>query len=755
MSKINILVIPSDTAGIGSWRFIEPHTTLQKLSPENFHIELNMNVDWNDTKYLEKFQIIFGSKNMLPIEHAKVIIPSLQQKGIKVIMDIDDYWELSPSHPQYQYAKDIKYADQVIDFLKLVDYVTTTTDVFASEIKKYNKNVLVFPNAVDPTAKKYQIQDIESDKVRLGFLGGSCFDDKTEILTDQGYKFFEDLDGTENVATLNPENNEMIFVKPYDYIKKEFNGELYVGDSKNINFAVTPNHNMYVSVKESKYKNLDFNLTPMEELDGKDLYFKKNCVWNGNDVKYFILPEFVSAYERYNETRIVKEYPKKKILMNDWVKFFGFWIAEGWTSTSSRLYQVGIAQKKPNGILEEMFNLLVKMGFKPTYTKDGHQVRVFNRQLWEYLKEFGKAADKYIPKEILNLKSELLESFLKYYLIGDGSVDKKTGKTVAYTCSKKLADNLCEVSLKVGSSGYIRNRGKRNSIMNDGRKVNGQYDALEVSVQQKEGKRNHLTPLVRKEQISKEKYNGYVYCVSVPSHIIYIRRKGKGFWCGNSHLKDLSLLKPMFNSINEKYKDKIQTVICGFDTRGKMQYRDENGQIKERPFHPKEICWYEYEKIFTSDYKHLNKDYFDWLMTFKKEEYPDVDKQPYRRVWTKPISTYTLNYNLFDISLAPLEINKFAIMKSNLKVVEAGFFKKPIICTDIAPYQIDIKHGENGFLVNNKSTTKDWAYYAKKLIDDPILRKEMGEKLYETVKEKYDIRNVSKQRGEWYKSILK
>jgi hypothetical protein len=29
-----------------------------------------------------------------------------------------------------------------------------------------------------------------------------------------------------------------------------------------------------------------------------------------------------------------------------------------------------------------------------------------------------------------------------------------------------------------------------------------------------------------------------------------------------------------------------------------------------------------------------------------------ISIEPYRRVWTKPISTYALNYNLFDISLS-------------------------------------------------------------------------------------------------------
>jgi hypothetical protein len=35
------------------------------------------------------------------------------------------------------------------------------------------------------------------------------------------------------------------------------------------------------------------------------------------------------------------------------------------------------------------------------------------------------------------------------------------------------------------------------------------------------------------------------------------------------------------------------------------------------------------------------------------------------------------------------------------------------------------------------------------------MAKDMGERLYETVKDKYDLKNVTKDRAEFYKSIIK
>jgi hypothetical protein len=42
----------------------------------------------------------------------------------------------------------------------------------------------------------------------------------------------------------------------------------------------------------------------------------------------------------------------------------------------------------------------------------------------------------------------------------------------------------------------------------------------------------------------------------------------------------------------------------------------------------------------------------------------------------------------------------------------------------------------------------------EKLIKNPNMAKDMGERLYETVKDKYDLNIVTKTRAEFYKSII-
>jgi hypothetical protein len=57
-------------------------------------------------------------------------------------------------------------------------------------------------------------------------------------------------------------------------------------------------------------------------------------------------------------------------------------------------------------------------------------------------------------------------------------------------------------------------------------------------------------------------------------------------------------------------------------------------------------------------------------------------------------------------------------------------------------------------LVNENRNHSDWYKFVKKLVQNPNMAKDMGERLYETVKDVYDLTNVTKARAEFYKSIV-
>ena len=286
------------------------------------------------------------------------------------------------------------------------------------------------------------------------------------------------------------------------------------------------------------------------------------------------------------------------------------------------------------------------------------------------------------------------------------------------------------------------------------------------------------TPLFA-EEISKSNDKVYILPNAIdPNERQYIpkpepsKRLRIGWLGGSSHLKDLEILNGIVGRLkSDGLIDKVQFVVCGFDLRGMITMIDQTtGQQTQRPIQPKESVWYKYEQIFTNNYATVSEEYKNHLLEFRKGEFDGVENEPYRRVWTKPISTYASNYNLFDVSLAPIEEHLFNKVKSQLKVIEAGFHKKAIIAQDYGPYQIDLKNMfnkgaknegpvknelGNALLVSTSKNHKDWYKHIKKLILNPELVTELSEKLHNTVKDTYSIDAVTSERRDLYHKLIK
>ena len=818
--KIKILFHNIDGAGVNYYRTLTPATELERNHSDDFHIEINPTLDFNDPElinYLKSFDIIHYHRQFLPdINKMKKLAKELKDNGTKLIMDVDDYWFLHEKHPFYAISVERNLHLSIMENLKIADYVTTTTDLFAEEIRKITgkNNVGVFFNSINPEWMKQFQNNWKPDpdgRVRITYMAGSCYDDQTEILTNEGWKLFADLDKTEKIATLNPKTNELEYQKPSKYIDEYYEGEMYFGSNKNIDIAVTPNHNMYVSKMKSanRKKPFNFELVQMENLDDYDLTFKKDCIWNGEEKEFFVL-------EKY-ETKL-KVFDEIKFKMEDWLMFFGFWLGDGWT-TSDGSRQVGICGVKENSVnrISDIEKMLISYGYKPKWTKDGKQLRIFNQQLWNYLSQFGKAKDKYVPKEIKNLSSNKLRILYDNYIITDGH-ERPNGRKTSYSVSKKLCDDFSEIALKIGTCATVKNHGIKESVFleetisNNGeviqeeRSIIGKSDVYSVNYYLTEGKKPQVEPTLLRKNIKKDFYFGRIYCVTVPNHILYVRRNGKSYWCGNSHWVDIQQLQGVINVLSNdpELRDKFKVIIAGWDTEGsttdisfnqefgkelqerglwthqvinainktrgnvdaipnlpsniKEKYRNNVFIHNKRDIHSTESIYFAYEKILTNNHKMIeNKDYYQWLMNFERNlEYPDEGN--FARRWTQKANAYAKVLDETDVVLAPLSDNTFNRMKSNLKQVECWTRKLPIVCSDIPPYNVHGKHMENCVLIplkpSEKHAHKEWRKYLKKLILDADLRKRLGEQLYEDFKELYNLKNVTEKRVQFYKEII-
>lgn len=235
-----------------------------------------------------------------------------------------------------------------------------------------------------------------------------------------------------------------------------------------------------------------------------------------------------------------------------------------------------------------------------------------------------------------------------------------------------------------------------------------------------------------------------------------------GWLGGSSHLYDIELMRDGISKTLTSYQDKVQFVLCGFDTRGSIFHFDKiKNQRTERPILPEETVWFKYEKYFTKNYTVIDEEYKKFLSEYKDVPY-DINK-PYIRRWTRDINNYAFNYNYFDVSLAPLVDTLFNNNKSELKIIESGFHKKPVIASDVVPYntilvnafnQGSFVDNGNALLVSPAKNHKQWDLHMKKLIENPNLVEDLGNRLYETVKDKYSLPNVCKDRVEFLKSII-
>lgn len=723
--KIKILFHNRDAAGVNYFRTQTPATQLERDHSDKFRVEFNSELDFNNPKtidYLKSFHIIHyhrqlvgGTPNMLRLAN------ELKEANVTLVMDIDDYWYLDKSHPYYSISQERRLWEEILDNLKIADYVTTTSDYFAEEIRKVTgkDNVVVLPNSVDPTWMKQFKNNWKPDPdglVRITYMAGSCYDKETEILTENGWKFFKDLNKEEAVVTLNPKTEEIEYQYPSAYTNEYYEGDLYYGENKNINFAVTPNHNMFVSKVKSgnRKKPFTYELTQMENLDDYDLTFKKNGKWNMPDASYHVIDE-------YNDK--LKTHPQKAFEMDDWLTFFGFWLGDGWV-TKDGTNQVGVCGVKQIGVdkMEEIKTIMEKYGYNPTYTKDGKQLRIFNQQLWKYLSKFGGAHEKYIPKGIKNLSKRQLKILLDNYLIADGTI-RKNGRISCDTVSKQLADDISEIALKIGVATTHKNRGIRESefikecvdsqgdVYFEKRKVIGKYDCHHINFYGGgDSKKSQLTPTVLRKNINIEKYEGQIYCVTVPNHILYVRRNGKSYWCGNSHKGDVLQLEGAIARLNNdsQTKGKFKIQLAGWDTEGtttdvkfnqefsnvlkriglwdknmvnavnksrgnvdalprvpneiKEAFRNKVFITKERPIDSEQSIYLLYENVLTDNHNIIeDDDYLKWLNNYERNTYPNEGN--FARRWTRKANIYAEVLNETDIAIAPLADHEFNHMK--------------------------------------------------------------------------------------------
>lgn len=428
----------------------------------------------------------------------------------------------------------------------------------------FNGKEFVYPINVNFEHKKLFPGDIGPATGEMG-----CYDAKTEVLTNHGWKFFKNLTHGDTVCTLNPKSHHIEFHTPSKIVVFDHHKKLIAIKNQTLDIMVTLDHNMYVSSQwNARNKKSKFTFVKAKDLEYQSL-MKRTGVWDGKEVGFFSLPTVARGHR---EGRVVKYRETKpiKIPMDVWLAFFGIWLADG---HSSRYGQIGVAQKSPKKT-KQIEDLLKKLPF--IYGKSKSGFYIYNKQLWSYLKDFGGARNKYVPAFIKNLTPRQILIFLQWFSLGDGTLMKNNFR-IFYTSSRILADDIQELLLKAGRTGVItkRKRSTKRVWIQDHFAVSSgaQYEILERV-------KKHDS-WIDKRDLKEVRYGGKVYCATVRNHIMFVRRNGKPYWCGNTSMF-WSAPNNVFNNTLKKMEGKLKE-------EGYVGYIDLNCIVNANGIYPLEF----------------------------------------------------------------------------------------------------------------------------------------------------------------------
>ena len=349
-----------------------------------------------------------------------------------------------------------------------------------------------------------------------------CYDDKVEVLTNKGWKFFKDLDKTELFLSINPETGEGEYVPAVAWINQYYEGDMVYRKSKCFDLANTPNH-VHVGRKHGQK-----HISLVNESDIKDNFSFLSHIpsWKGIDTPFIVIDN-------------------KKYDTNLFCEFLGYYLSEGsfteWGDKNRTIprRRVNISQKKSEA--KEKIIKCCRVLFKNVIvTKERIEFNLNkenDKDLIHIIRSFGHAHEKYVPDFIKELSPKYIKIFLDAFLLGDGTVHRGVlydgyqckPQRIYSTSSVKLKDDLGELLLKVGKCPSFKNRGK--SIYHCKKQKKDylarydQWNVAELNSKYRYGK-------VMKKEI--KPYKGFIYDVELEkNHTLVVRRNDNVCVSGN------------------------------------------------------------------------------------------------------------------------------------------------------------------------------------------------------------------------------
>lgn len=361
-----------------------------------------------------------------------------------------------------------------------------------------------------------------------------CYDDKTEVLTKKGWKLFKDVSKTDVLYTLNTESQEVEFYNPTEIFRYDYNSDMYYINGQSVDLAITPNHYVLASPDYGQ----PFVLAPMFDVEKWDCYrFKKNCKpIKGKHCNTITLNKVSVPMSNQYGACWSKEYNEKHINTHTLFRLLGFYLSDGYAIHTKHRSIIGFCKgdldviKYYADILRTISSAKVRV-FKDKDT--AYKVEVNDPVLYQFFEPLGKSHNKRFPEWVWDYDSSYLEDI--YMGLRDGDFNKDGG--VLTTISPSMADDVQRLAFHLGYSATISAFDRRGNtsivyINQKPKRITSKHISYYVSVNYT--KNEPRIKNKKRNPLSISPYNGFIYCVEVPNHTLYVRRNGKTCWSGNS-----------------------------------------------------------------------------------------------------------------------------------------------------------------------------------------------------------------------------
>ena len=337
-------------------------------------------------------------------------------------------------------------------------------------------------------AALYNAQDALGDKDGIVFL---CYTPDTEILTAEGWVSFPDLKDGQHVAQYDPANAEVSFVKPDARQVLDYSGEMVSISGDHASLMVTPDHRVLARSQNGNWRTRS----------AKELVGRKNL--------QFPVAGYLSSGPS------VKGEPQVARLLMAWVAD-GCRVKEG-----NQVYWNLKKQRKIDRLVALLDELHISYSTKSPPSHEGWT------EIWiqrDALESRGiDTRQKLIRSNALGYGLDARRALLEEARFWDGDGDGDSSRF--FTGEKANADALSEIAALSGYGCVVREDAR------EGRNPSWVVNLTARQVRQ----------LSNGVQLAGH-YQGKVYCVSVPSTYIVVRRNGKTMVSGNCEGEQKAML---------------------------------------------------------------------------------------------------------------------------------------------------------------------------------------------------------------------